>query len=358
MPFQWPWRSETRSSGSYTDAVVASIVARAGGTTAADARSTAAVEMAAGIWGRAMGAASVTPATAATAALTPAILQMAGRQAIRDGGSLFAISVDDAGRVQLLPCWSHDVRGGADPDSWVWRCALSGPSTTTTTTVANAGVVWLPWAVDPDRSWIGRGPMDYASSTATLAGNLEQRLGEEAGGPVGSVIPVPSDGGDGTDGDNLAQLKADLRASRGGVSLVETSAAGWGEGRGAAPQRDWKQVRFGAEPPETLRGLRTDVYEAVCMATGIPPGLAARSDGTLAREGWRQFVMGAVEPVARVWAVEIANKLNAPGLVFDFKSLWAHDLIGRSQALKRMVDAGVPLADAASASGILTGDDS
>ena len=199
--------------------------------------------------------------------------------------------------------------------------------------------------------------MDAASDSAGLAGNLERRLREEAGGPTGSVIPVPVDGGDGDkDTDPLAELKADLRASRGGVSLVETTSAGWGEGRAAGPQRDWRQARYGADPPDALVSLRGDSFDAVCMACGLPPGLSAKSDGTLARESWRQMIMGAVEPVARMWAAELAFKLNAPDLAFDFGALWAHDLIGRTQALKRMTDAGMSLADAAAASGILTGE--
>ena len=355
MPFQWPWRSETRSA-SYTDEIVRSLVARAGGTAAADASGTAALEMASGLWGRAMAAAAVSPMTPTTMSITPAVLQLAGRQAIRHGGSLFVIDVDEAGVVHLLPAWSWDVMGGPNPDSWVYVVTVPGPSATHTITVPSAGVVWLPFAVSPDCPWIGRGPLDAASDTAGLAGNLERRLREEAGGPVGSVIPVPSDGGDGGDDDPLAQLKLDLQASRGGVSLVETTAAAWGEGKGAAPQRDWRQSRYGADPPEALVGLRGDSADAVCAACGLPPGLSAKSDGTLAREAWRQFVMGHVEPMAGMWAAELASKLNAPDLAFDFRSLWAHDLIGRTQALKRMTDAGMSLADAAAASGILTGE--
>ena len=138
------------------------------------------------------------------------------------------------------------------------------------------------------------------------------------------------------------------------MSLVETTAAGFGEGRGAAPMQDWKPRRFGADPPDTLRGLRADVYEAVCAACGVPPQLAmGQSDGTLARESWRRFVMGRVEPLARVWAVELARKLDAPGLALSFRELWAHDQAGRAQAFKSLAAGGMPLADAAAASGVL-----
>ena len=125
MRLQWPWRTEKRSA-SYTDEVVRSLVARAGGTAAADASGTAALEMASGLWGRALAAAVVSPATPATMALTPAVLQLAGRQAIRHGGSLWVIDVDDAGVVHLLPCWSWTVQGGPNPDSWVYIATVPG----------------------------------------------------------------------------------------------------------------------------------------------------------------------------------------------------------------------------------------
>ena len=304
--------------------------------------------------GRAFAAGAVSPSTARTASVTPAVLQLAARQAIRYGESLFLIDVNESGRVQLLPCVTWHVLGGVDPAEWQYVASVAGPSVTATRTVPASGVVWLPFSTQPDRPWIGRGPMASASSTGSLAGNLELRLSQEAGGPVGAVIPVPVDGGDGTAADPLKGLKEDLRASRGGVSLVETSSAGWGEGRAAAPQRDWRQARYGADPPEALRGLRSDVYDGICAACGLPPGLSARADGTLAREGWRQLVMGHIEPLGRMWAAELASKLGEPGLTFSFSGLWAHDLIGRSQALKRMVDAGMTLEAAASASGILT----
>ena len=66
----------------------------------------------------------------------------------------------------------------------------------------------------------------WARSTGTLAANLETRLGEEAGGPVGHVIPVPHDGGDGAGDDRLGMLKADIAAVRGRPILAETTAAG------------------------------------------------------------------------------------------------------------------------------------
>ena len=339
----------------YTDLVVSGLVVRAEGTAAADASQTAALEIAAGQWACAMAAARVEPAAGAAAALTPAVMHLAGRQAIRRGEALFVIDVDVFGRVRLMPAWTWDVHGGIDPDSLWYRVEISGPEGSRTRTVPAASVVHLTYATDPASPWRGLSPMALAARSGELAGNLETRLSQEAGAPVGSVIPVPVDGGDGGSDDPLADLKSDLRASRGGVSLVETTAAGFGEGRGAAPLQDWKPRRFGADPPDALRGLRSDVYEAVCAACGVPPQLAmGQSDGTLARESWRRFVMGRVEPLARTWAGELSRKLDAPGLVLSFRELWAHDQAGRAAAFAKLVFGGMSLADAAAASGVLS----
>ena len=181
----------------YTDLVVSGLVARAEGTAAADASQTAALEIAAGQWACAMAAARVEPAAGAAAALTPAVMHLAGRQAIRRGEALFVIDVDMFGRVRLMPAWTWDVHGGIDPDSWWYRVEVSGPDGSRTRTVPAVSVVHLTYATDPASPWRGLSPMALAARSGELAGNLETRLSQEAGAPVGSVIPVPVDGGDG-----------------------------------------------------------------------------------------------------------------------------------------------------------------
>ena len=42
---------------------------------------------------------------------------------------VFLIHVSQ-GVVSLLPCESHDIDGGPDPATWVYRCSVGGPETT------------------------------------------------------------------------------------------------------------------------------------------------------------------------------------------------------------------------------------
>ena len=329
---RWFWqRREARQALPFTDALADAIVAQAAGTTAGDPRAIAALECCAGLWSRAFAAADVEPAHPA---ITPAALALIARDLIRRGESVFAIEVDGAAPV-LVPAGSWDVRGGWREADWHYRIDLFGPSGNVTRFVPAGAVVHARYAIDPARPWFGLSPLEWARHTGALAANLELRLSEEASGAVSRLIPIPQDGGDGGDDDPLAGLKADIAAGKGRALLVETVNSGWGDGKTAAPQRDWAQSRIGADPPAPLISLREDAGMAVMSACGVQAALlGARTDGTAMREAWRQFVMGAVEPVARMVALELSRKLDVPGLRFNFASLWAHDLAGRASELQ------------------------
>ena len=354
---RFPWfkpKPETRA-GSYTDAVVAALVERAGANTPGDPQAIAALETAAGLWSRAFMAATVSPEDGAlSAAISPAVLAMVGRELCRRGEAVFIIGVED-GRVRLIPAGSWDVRGGPDPEQWWYRCDLFGPSGSVSRLLPSEGVVHVRYACDPARPWVGLGPLQNARLTATLAANTERRLGEESGAPVGSLLPVPADGGDGSDDDPLAGLKHDIRTAAGRALLVETVSGGWGEGKSAAPQHDWKAQRFGPAPPAPLVSLRSEAAMAVLSACGVPVSLAADADGTAARESWRRFVLGTAEPILNgVVRSELAEKLSVPGLRFDLRSLWAHDGAGRATMFSKLVAGGVSPQDALVQSGLLS----
>ena len=357
---KWPWsrsepERERRESQPFTDAVIQAIVSQAEGSTPGDPAAIAALETAAALYSRAFAAAKVTPATAATEAITPAFMSLVARNLIRRGEDMHLIEVRN-GAVRLAPCGSWDVRGDDDPETWLVRGDLFGPSGNRTVFRPHAAFIHARYAVDPARPWYGIGPLGWARHTGTLAANLENKLGQEAGGPVGHVIPVPTDGGDGGEDDALAMLKRDVAAARGRTILTETTAAGYGEGKSAAPARDWVPARFGANPPMTLATLRDGAAMSVLDCCGVPRALAESADGTAAREGWRRFVMGSVEPLLAIVREELAVKLDVPGLAFDLSPLWAHDIAGRAAAFKGMVTAGMELDRAAGLSGLVAGE--
>ena len=347
---RWPWQREPerRQSVPFTDAVVAALTAQASGAAVGDASAIAALEAAVALYSRAFSAVKLSPAVPA---LSPGCLALIARNLIRRGEDVHALMLD-GGAIRLQPIGSWDVRGGPRESDWWYRVDEFGPSGNLTHFVPSASVLHCRYAVDSARPWYGIGPLGWARATGTLAANLETRLGEEAGGAVGHVLPVPQDGGDGGDDDPLASLKTDLAAAKGRTLLAETTAAGYGEGRAAAPAADWKPQRFGASPPAALPSLRTDAGMSVLSACGVPVSLITAADGTSQRESWRRFVMGSVEPLLAIVGEEIERKLETR-VKFDLSSLWAHDLAGRASSFKGMVSAGMDPAKAAALSGLM-----
>ena len=169
---------------------------------------------------------------------------------------------------------------------------------------------------------------------------------------MAQLVAVPQDGGDGKDDDPLAELKADLRSARGRALLLETVAAAWGEGRRAAPMRDWRPERLGPNPPASLEAVMGRGFLEVLAACGVPPGLFVDADGTAQRESYRRFYSGTVEPLAGLLSAELSRKLEAK-IGLGFSGRFAADLSGRARAFQSMVGAGMDLAKAGALSGLL-----
>ena len=168
MAVRWPWQSEQRSEqkSSYTDTVIATILSNASGT-AADPSALAAQEASVGFYSRALSSATVSPATARTAAVTPSFLALVGRRLASSGNFVALIEVED-GVVRFIPATSYDVSGGADPATWEYRVDLGGPSRQRTVKIEAAGV--LHFRVNADLPWRGRSALQVASATGAAVG--------------------------------------------------------------------------------------------------------------------------------------------------------------------------------------------
>ena len=267
----WPWSKRERrdSGGDFSDAVVRLIEAQAAGTVA-DASSTAAVEAASGALSRAMASAEVIGPGWVQEAVSPVFLGQVGRDLVRNGDSMHVIRVDGGGRVRLVPANSWHFEGNHDPASWTVKVTAYGPSTSTTWNLPASSVIFVRWGSTPGQPYVGTGPTSWAHTTARLQSEAERSLADEAGGPLAQLLAIPQDGGDGGDDDPLATLKADIRTARGKALLVETAAAGWGEGRTAAPQRDWQASRLGPMPPDSIVKAADAAFSRVLAACGVP----------------------------------------------------------------------------------------
>ena len=248
------------------------------------------------------------------------------------------------------------MRGRWDPVTWRYRVDLFGPSGNVTRFLPAAAVIHGRYSVDPARPWWGVSPLGWARLTGKLHANIEDAIADEAGGTRGHVLPVPAgpdaDGGDDTTTDPNAALRADIASMRGKTVMVETTAAGWGEGMNAAPRADWKPQRIGANPPASMATLRTDSAQAVLSACGLSAELFMPGDAAGQRESWRRFLHGSVQPLGELLAAELAVKLEVPELALRFDRLFASDLAGRARAFGSMVQAGIELDEARRLAGL------
>lgn len=352
----WPFgkRAETRDS-SYTDALVSLLVSRATGDSA-QISATWAAEVSAILYARAFSAARVSPKNTLTAAITPAFLGQVGRSLVRRGESLHMIDMD-SGRLELRPAGSFDVRGGPRESDWAYRIDLCGPSVQQSRLAPSAEVIHARYQTDPSSPWRGCGPLAGASLTSDLLSALELRLSQECIGPSGYIMPMPQAPSGVDDLDPLARLVADIKGAKGSTVFSETQSGGWGEGKPAAPVRDWMPSRFGANPPEALKALRSDAGMSILTACGIPPSLVmANSDGTAQRESYRRFIMLIIEPLIEIVRAELERKLETD-VKFDLRNLWSHDLAGRAQAFQRLVAAGLTVQEAMDKSGLMVSDE-
>ena len=344
----WPFNRKVENRASYTDAFVTALLNRSTDTDRAVYLETGGVEICAGLYQRAFQSCTISPVTNRTMALTPELMGSIGRELIRQGEALFYIEVVD-GQIALTPAASYDVRGQARADSWVYRLDLFGPSRTKSVRTPFDGVVHCMYAREPGRPYRGVSPMDYARYTGRLAAALENKLSQEANLPTGAIIPVPADPGAGGEADPLENLKTNL--GKGGLSLVETSAGGWGD-RASAPKNDWMPQRIGGDTPAAMVQLRKETINTVAQACGVPGGLIEARDSTSLRESWRVFLHGSVQPLSISVAHELSRKLGIE-VKIGFDRLFASDLTGRARAFGSMVKGGMSMEKAAALSGLL-----
>ena len=353
MPWQWPWsRGEAREAGGdYSAAILALAEAEAAGTSA-DVTRTAAVEAVAGALSRAFASAEVEGPGRVAETVNPTVLAQIGRDLIRYGESLHVIRMSGGG-LRLLPAASWHWEGDHDPDNWRCRVTAYGPSTSTTWTLPPSSVVFARWGGFPGSPYLGTSPAGWASTTARLGAEAERSLADEASGPLANLLAVPGDGGDDEEGDPLLPLKTNITKARGKALLVETTAAGHGEGKGAAPQRDWIPSRLGPTPPAAMIEVARDAFARTLAACGASAALFDSSDGTSKREALRQWHLGTVRPIAKMLEHELSEKLETDvRLRFDNYPL---DMQARTASLAKLKQAfpEMPSAEALAIVGLL-----
>ena len=125
-------------------------------------------------------------------------------------------------------------------------------------------ILHLRYSASTSRPGRGVGPLQRARISSRLIAEIESALADEVSGTRGVLMPTPLDGKDTT----LKKLRTTIAGLRGRTAIVETMKGSWGGDRADAPAQDWKVIRLGADPPETLRGICSDVSIAILSACG------------------------------------------------------------------------------------------
>ena len=345
----------TPSAGAIDGGINAAGTSDAGNTSGGGvkAAATAALEACSGVVARAFAACEISDPPEVTAPLTPNLMAMIGRALIRRGEIALVIDVDGAGMLHLWPAASWDLTGSYNPESWLYRLHLAGPSQQHSIELRpSEGVVHLCYSRDPARPRKGVGPIEPAALAGRLSAETAAALGDESSMSRGAVLPLPVDGNDPT----VAQLKADLRKLSGSLALVESTADQWGTGdTRTAPRKDWEPRRIGANPPAPLVQLHEAASREVLSAVGISPSLFSGGDGTSMRESWRQVLFGVIAPLGRIVQDELQAKLEAE-ITISWEELRASDLSGRARTFQSMIGGGMEVERAASLAGLMDGE--
>ena len=338
MVVKWPWsRPEVRSS-SYTDQVVARLIASASG--ASGGSLLAVVETAARLWAAGLASATVSPVNRALSAVTPSVLANIGRSLCRRGESVHLIDVS-GGRVRLISCASWTVSGSDDPASWRYRTTLSGPSSTRTIAVEAASVLHIRYAPDPP--WKGRCPLELAADTLRAAGLLESAVSEEFSFVQQQILSPRRNQNDYGAVDSLTP---DLIEK-----IVESFSAHTGAGALVIPG-DLEPRRLGPAPPESFIGIRDGLEHSLLGAFGIPPSLvSATGNAGAMREGFRLVLHTLLKPLGALVAEELQAKLD-PDAELDFTALRAGDITGSARAFGSLVTGGLTPKSAAEVVGL------
>lgn len=338
---------ERRQSDGYTAAIVAAVESAAAAGSAL-ATATAAVESASGWWGRALALAAVEPRSRRTAALTPSLLELIGRELGRRGEIIFDLHVSPGGVVRMLPASaSYVVVGGADPREWGYTLTLSGPASTRTVYRMRDAVAHVQYGRSVARPWEGRAPWAAASLSSDLLAGVERQLSGEARGKSGYVMPMPDVGdhgqgeNDAEDADPITALRRDLAGADGSTVIAPTTAAGFGAGPGAAPGRDFQSARFGMGPPESVVEIRRDAERSILGAYGLLPVLFNhQAPGASLREAWRSAHTLSVEPLAELVGSQLSEALGV-AVRLDMRRARSADMGTLARSAAALVQAGM-----------------
>lgn len=336
------WFTEDRASATptdYTSQILAQSLAAARGIDGI--KSTAAFRGALTLIGHSAGVASLTGQHSGS--IQPHLSTIA-RSMVSTGQSDWLIQVGVGGEVVLLPVTASAVVGGPDPRTWVYTLTMPGPSESVTLQRRGESILSFRLRVDSRTPWYGKPAID-SSGTGALFCQLEAQMRDEAKVTPARVIAV------GQAAEQSADV-SELVGAGGVVGIVQAIAS----------REDPSGIKAGVVRNESSAptvSLHEKLAASICGAMGCPPDLVLGSSSESgSRESMRRFGSTTVQNLLVIIAREWADKLGTE-LLWNLDHLRSSDEVSRAratgsraQAVSRLVDSGLPLAQAMAVVGI------
>ncbi len=345
----FPWSKALEHRASYSNAAVDALLS---GATQAPAEASATAAAAAGI--RAISdpfaVANVTPIALASVLNSSFLVDMA-RRVLLTGNAVYMLDVDENGALDLVSTSSWEISGGYKPSTWVYRVDLARPSGEPVTRMIPAeGVVHVRVGAKSISPWAGVSPLRECGLTSDALASLDRSLGLDASPPAGLLMALP-------DGATQAQMDMTgvaLGSGRGAISVMQTTAQGFGAGKQAAPSgpaSDYRQIRYGPELQQANIYAHDQLTSSVLNALGVSERRFS-GEGPGQREGYRLTMLGPVQALAAVIEAELSSALGQT-VELDFEKTRALDSGQRARGVQALVNAGSTLADALDIMGLL-----
>lgn len=332
-PLRWLFnRTETRSHAAGVSQVYIDGKRRSAQSEGHAAMS-ATLGTAAGVWSRSFAMLVPEPSDV----LTPDVLATIGMDLFFRGQSVWHVRLDGS-RIRLHRAAFWDQYNGGR-----WNLTLPQPDGTDNVRALDDEVLSIRINAAPDTPWLGRSPLHFMGLSPSLMADVENTLSGSLGYVGKGLLPVPATIPE-------EQKNAALAGLRAGSSLVAvTSKEEIGHHTGGV-RAEFKRVDLTPDLEKAgLPEIGRDVHSRILAAAGIPPSLydAGGNAGAL-RETYRLFVLGTLDPLARMITPELA-KIGVARI--GMQDLMSADVAGRARAVSSLVQSGVPLATAMALSG-------
>ena len=336
------WFTESRASDvptDYTAQIVAASLAAARGIDGI--KSTAAYRGALTLIGHSAGVATLTGHRSDS--LQPHLSSIA-RSMIDTGQSDWLINLGSGGDMVLLPVTASDVVGGPDPRTWVYSLQVPGPTQTVTLQRSGESILSFRLRVDPKTPWTGKPAID-STGTGQLLCQLEAQMSAESRIAPARVIAVGQ----------AAEQSTDVSELVGAGGIVGIAQA-------IASREEPSGVKAGIvrnEVTASTVSLHDKLSTLILGAMGVPSDLVMGSGSESgSRESFRRLASTTINNILTIISREWQDKLGTV-LVWDLDRLRSSDDVSRAratgsraQAVSRLVDSGLPLAQAMAVVGI------